>query len=226
MNTQQLTKAVSTLRRQIVPLSQNKLFYKFGGNVNIGSPLGTQPYILNISQASSWVRVFGTDADDEQSHCFMQNRSPLKWNIVINGETAQVHYTFALVSLTKIGASELFNAGTGGLNTITDNVHFTQPAAGFLGVGTLLNKRYFNIHYYRTAVTYSTSGYVGEGKPTIRGSVRIPPAKWINPLGDWKAKGYNPNAMQNYYLIIFNNDSTADADIAFQYNALISGTAV
>lgn len=221
-----LARQVRQLKQAVVPLTQNKLFYKYGGNVNIGSPLGTQPYILNLSQASGWTRIWGTDADDESSHVFMQKPGLMKWQAVINGETALVNYTLALVSLTKIGATELFNSATGGLNTITDNVHFTQPAAGFLGAGTLLNKRYFNIHYYRNTKTYSTSGYVGEGKPNIMGTVKIPGAKWINPNGDWRAKGYNPNAMQNYYLIIFNNDSTADADIAFQYNALIQGTAV
>lgn len=226
MTNVQITKAIKSIKRSIVPLTQNKLFYKFGGNVNIGSPLGNVPYVLNVSQAGNWVRVFGTDPDDEQSHCFMQKRSILKWQCILNGETALINYTFALVSLTKIGATELFNTATGGLNAINDGTHFTSPASGFLGVGTLLNKRYFNIHYYRNATTYSTAGYVGEGIPNIRGTVRIPPAKWINPLGDWRTKGFNPNAVQNYYLIIFNNDSTADADIAMQYNALITGTAV
>lgn len=220
-----LQRQVTRLKRAIVPLTQNKLTYQLSGNFNPGTATGDGFTLIKLSECNLWTRVFGTDADDEQSHCFRQKIGKLKWQLTINGESALVNYTIAVVSLTKIGVTELWNAATGGLNNVNQGQHYLRTS-GFNGMGVFLNKRYFNIHYYRTTTTYSSTGYPGEGKPVRNGTINVPCRDFINPLGDWKVKGYNPAASSNMFLMVFNNDSTLDADIAMQYNYLIQGTAV
>lgn len=220
-----LQRQVTRIKRAIIPLTQNKLSYQLSGNFNPGTATGDGFTLIKLSECNLWNRVFSTDPDDEQSHVFQQKIGKLKWQIITNGESALINYTIVVVSLTKLGVTELFNASTGGLNTVTQGTHYLRTS-GFNGMGVFLNKRYFNIHYYRNTTTYSSSGYPGEGKPVRGGTIRVPNRNFINPLGDWKVKGYNPAAGSNMYLMVFNNDSTLDSDTAMQYNYFIQGVAV
>lgn len=220
-----LQRQVNSLRKAVKPITQNKLFYRLTRNQGIGNVTGDSVTVQNLSKCSDWVRVFGTDADDESSHAFQQQTSNLRWQIVTNGEAARINYTIAVVSLKKNAISELWNAGLGTLNSLTADVHYTRVPS-FNGMGVYLNKQYFNIHYYRTTWTMSTSGYPGEGIPTRQGKISLKPRMFKNPLGDWKAYGTNPDPSSNMFLLTFCNDSTADASVFFQVNYLTSGVAV
>jgi hypothetical protein len=221
-----LARQVATLKRQVRPLTQNKLYYQRTGNVNIGNLLGDNCYILNLTNPGDWNRLWGTDADDEQSHTFTQNKLSFKYQMIFNGERARVQYTCCVVTLTKIGATELYNVGTGSLNALVLNTHYSQ-ALGFPGMGVFLNKRYFNIHYYRTFVSESATNDSPMLNINPKSFTYNKPVTYTNPgTGDWRTGGRQRNATANMYFLVFNSDNSADADVAMQFNALIQGTAV
>lgn len=223
-----LAKQVASLQRAVKPLSQNKLMYHYQvNNQPIGNLSGNGYYVVNLSSTGQWQRVFGTDTDDESSHCFIQQRSTFKYMIdaATQNEGEMIPYTIALVTLTKIGATELFNPGNGALNVLNNQTHYIS--SGLQGQGTLLNKRYFNIHYYRNMTTNFLEGSSTDGASTRSGTIRYnKPITWKTPAQDWRIKTYNPNACGNLYMLIFSSDSTADADVVLRLNGLIQGVAV
>lgn len=194
----------------------------------IGNVGGTNVYILPISQYSTWNRIFGTDADDESNHSAVWKK--FNFDFQINSyDRSDLDYTFYLVSLTKIGQSELFTPSTGGL-------------AGPLGITTLgtnhvvkggttgmafLNKKYFNIHQCKRIITGSVGGSLATETVSLRKRWYLKMAhnkgaghRLQNPKGDWKALPSPQAANQNMYVLIANNDSTVDQSAYFQMNAI------
>ena len=152
-----LYRKVRQIQRQIVPITQNKLYYQLTGNSLIGNAAGNSLFTVNLSKCADWSRVWATDADDEQSHCFVQSKMRLGGQINTNGERALVNTTLFVVSLTKTGMAELWNTAVGTLNTMALGVHFTH-AASTNGLAVYLNPRYFRVHWLKRIYTGSPGG--------------------------------------------------------------------
>jgi len=196
----------------------------------IGNAGGTNVFIQPLSVYANWTRIFGTDADDESNHSALWKKTVLDLQIDAGTERNSIDYAFYVVSLTKLGQEELFTPSSGGLagplgiTSLTNATHFVQ-GGGSTGMA-LLNKKYFNIHHCRRIITGS-GGSVAYETQSLR-------KRWMvklyhnggkghrlqNPKGDWKAIPSPQPANQNLYILIFNNDSTADDSVKFKMLAL------
>lgn len=215
-----LARQVTALKRKVTGTTSE---IQYG--VSVSNPVGTvgatTPYVLPLSQFSGWTRVFGADADDESNHRALWKKSNFDFQIDGQSESDSIDYTMYIVSLTKAGQEELFTQATGTLNgplgasSITNTTHFW--VGGTWGMA-MLNRKYFNIHYCRRLMTGVGTGATVNDINTNRkrgyfkllhngGKGHI----ITNPKGDWKAMASPQVANQNYYVILFNNDSTVDA---------------
>ena len=211
--------------------------YAQGGVSAIGNVGGTNVYIQGLSQYGTaqtgntlWNRVFGTDADDESNHSAIWKKTNIDCEIDTDGEQNNIDYTMFIVSLTKLGASELFTPSTGGLagplgiTSLTDGTHF--QVNGSYGIA-MLNRKYFNIKYVKRIITgtknalaYETSSLRKRMYIKLNHGTKGSGFKLQNPKGDWRAQPSTKVAGQNLYVLIFNNDSTLDASVKFKFNAI------
>lgn len=195
----------------------------------IGNVAGNNIYIQPLSQYGNWTPIFGTDADDASNHNALWKSTSIDMELDTNGERSAVDYTVYIVSLTKLGQEELFTQASGGLagplgvTGLTQGTHFwSGPSRGF----TFLNKRYFNMHFCRRYMTGSNGGQAYEtasNRKRFYCKLKHNAGKGhrlSNPKGDWKALPSPQVASQNYYVLIFNNDSTADQSVYFDFNAI------
>lgn len=230
-------KSVTSLASKVVKLQRDvravksttsEVFYGTGGNSPVGNVGGTNVYIQPLSQYSTWSRIFGTDADDESNHSALWKKTELDMEINANGERANVDYSMFIVTLTKLGQEELFTPATGGLagplgtTTLANSTHYYQALSGM----TYLNKRYFNIIRRKRLVTGSAGALATDTpdlNPRFQTVIKHNAGKGHtlrNPKGDWKAIPSPQVAAQNYYILIFNNDSTADQSVLFRYSGV------
>lgn len=195
-------------------------------NAVIGNGGGDNVYIRPISQYSTWNRIFGTDADDESNHSALWKKTNFDFQIDAGTERNSIDYAFYIVSLTKLGFSELFTPSSGGLagplgiTSLTINRHYVQ-GGGSTGMA-LLNRKYFNIHHCKRIITGS-GGSVAYETASLRKRWYVKMAhnsgkghRLQNPNGDWKASVSPLVPNQNMYILIFNNDSTIDASVKFK----------
>lgn len=205
--------------------------YRVNGadTVVIGNAGGNSQFILPLSQYSQWSRIFGADADDESNHSALWRKSNIDFQIDAENERSNIDYTLYVVSLTKLGASELFTPSSGGLagplgiTSLTNGTHYmTGGSAGM----ALLNRKYFNILHCKRLIT-GTGGAVAYETASLRKRWYVKMAhnggkghRLQNPKGDWKASVSPLVPNQNLYVLIFNNDSTIDTSVKFKMNCL------
>lgn len=219
-----IARQVASIKRKVDGVT-SQVQYQVNAANPIGNVAGNNLYVLPLSQYSGWNRMFGTDADDESNHQALWKKSNFDFEITANGERNQIDYSFYLVSLTKLGMEELFTPATGGLagpqgiTPPSPNTHYTY--GGSAGMG-LLNLKYFNIHQAKRFVTGSPGSLATDTGDLVK--------RWYfkishnngkghvlkNAKGDWKAIPSPQLAAQNYYVLIINNDSTADASVQFR----------
>lgn len=221
------------LKRQVARLTKvaiNKIQYQYNFNFGLTNAAGTPSYAAyNLFKFNNWTRVFGTDADDEvNKNCLIRNLTARTY--ISTSEPDARSYSTWVVQL-KDNASQLLEAGTGNLLTLTSGTHYINS-----GSEVLLNLKYFKVIHHRArhmgvypmskAAGPSSSGAVQNiptnGVDTIQlGSFRIAPARGIrvsNPSGDWKAGIYPQDPSQNYfYLCFWSGDSIADTEYASMY---------
>lgn len=221
-----LQREVTRIKKQIRPLTKNDMFYQYPGTAAIGNALGNSVYVIPLTKCSNWVRVFATDADDESAHFFRMDKLGFKAQIDAAGERAVCSMTAAVLSLTDIGESELFNVSTGSLNALVQGTHYVTNA--FNGLGVYFNKKYFKIHYYRNITTGSPNGLAISNSDLVKSITYTHklPVEFNNPGGDWRAKGFVPKTTKNLFFVIINNDLTFDSSVTLRWNTLIHGTAV
>lgn len=141
------------------------------------------------------------------------NRKNIMVSIRQANEPNLIRYTMFLVSLKDQGAdSTTFDPATGNL-TLANITHYTQ-----LGTDQVrLSPRFFNIH----AVRRFTMGYEGSAGPTAdtrserRFRFKITPKQKLiqNPKGNVFANPaftFPKDPSQNYFIVIFNDNSSAD----------------
>ena len=211
--------------------------YAQGGASVIGNAGGTNVYIQGLSQYGTsqtgntlWNRVFGTDADDESNHSAVWKKTNIDCEIDADLERSNIDYTMFIVSLTKLGAAELFTPSSGGLagplgiTSLTNGRHY--QVNGSYGLA-MLNRKYFNIKYVKRIMT-GTGGAVAYETASLRKRMYIKlnhgtngsGFRLQNANGDWRAQPSTQVAGQNLYILIFNNDSTLDASCRFKFNAI------
>jgi hypothetical protein len=219
------------VRKVVRSMAGLKSTVQYGLGVNneaIGNAGGSNIYIKPLSQYSGWTRIFGADADDESNHSAIWKKSNLDLEIDADLERNSIDYSFYIVSLTKLGFSELFTPSSGGLagplgiTSLTPNRHFSQGSAAM----TLLNRKYFNILSAKRLIT-GTGGSVAYETASLRKRWYVKMAhnkgtghRLQNPNGDWKASVSPLVPNQNMYILIFNNDSTVDASVKFRMTCI------
>lgn len=238
-----LSRKVNYLQRKVnKALKQERdhicrVMYSQGDTLNLGTAAGGQPsQIIPLTTYSYWTRCFGTDADDEQAKKAVIRKSTTEWSIDCNGELDTVGYTIFAVSLKK-NASALIDSSGALLPTFVSGTHYTGT-----GSRVLLNLNYFNVHYVKRRLTgdiFGTRGAGTAGNPTMsnlpsgsdvrfRGRINMSynRGKGLavqNPKGDWKAAGFPQDDTQNYFILVFCDDSTLDAvSPSIKYNTIHS----
>ena len=227
-----LASKVSTLQSTVRQIKSTTSIINYGTGANnpVGNAGGDNVYIYPLSQYGTWTRIFGTDADDESNHSALWKKTELDMQIYTNGERNAIDYSMFIVTLTKLGMEELFTPATGGLagplgiTSLANGTHYWKAGAS-QGL-SFLNKRYFNIIRQRRLVTGSPGVLATDTRdliPRFQTVINHNSGKGHtlkNAKGDWKAIPSPQLAAQNYYILIFNNDSTIDTSVFFQFAGL------
>lgn len=172
----------------------------------------------NLTSYSNQALIFGTAADDTNDNSIRHVSFGMDVLIDANTEDDNIRYSVFLVSL-KDEAAQAVNFSTGAI-TLSSNIHYQ-----FVNGQTLLNKKYFKIHKYKRLITgnYGTAlGLPSSSSGPSRNEHRFYwklklGTKPKNPVGNWNAMPCPRDPSQNYFLIVFNDNSPLDLE-----NPLIS----
>lgn len=224
-----LARQVAKIQRTVKAVTSE---VQYGSNANnpIGNVGGTNVYTLPLSQFSGWGRIFGTDADDESNHSALWKKSNFDFEIDTSGEADPIDYSMYIVTLTKLGMEELFTPASGGLAGpagITPPVNGTHFVIGGTYGMAWLNRKYFNIIKSKRFITGAYGAPAADAN-TLRKRFYVKMSHnggkghvIKNPKGDWKAQPSPTVPAQNYYLLLFNNDSTVDGQsVQLRMNAI------
>lgn len=213
----QLNRKVSTIQ-SLVTVKKNKVFY----GINYANNVSSDYNQYGLTRLSDFQTIFGTDATDGQGRNAMirsvsiDNYVSLRnFGSTLANETDTIGFTYFVVSLKKEASSLL--GTTGLLNSLVANTHYYNNSGK-----VLLNPRYFNIHAYKRftltnnqqSLTLSTAQ--SQYGSDIRWQTRVSIKKHINnPAGDWKAMGFSPDVQDNYYALLFNDNSVLDLEAPY-----------
>lgn len=178
----------------------------------------TGPYnVYNVSAGlSSAAPLWGYNAADmvDVNKAYL-NKKIINVSVRQNNEPNLIRYTMYVVSLKDAGAdSTTFAPATGAL-TLAASTHYTGLASDMIRV----SDRFFNIHATKTF----TMGYQGSAGPTAdtiserRFKIVVTPkTKMINnPKGNVFANtafDFPKDPSQNYFVVLFNDNSAADLE--------------
>jgi len=208
---------VATLVKQVKKL--NKISYDRvtmvmtqGANLAV-----TKPYfIANLcGQMSTWAPTFGSnDADVNNADKVYINS--YKWDVRLSqgSEADRIYYSYFLISLKdQANDSSTFDPATGGLQLV-DGTHFrTLSTDGRV----LLNPKFFNIHRYKRFTMGGRPGDQSAPETRDLSFTIVPKQKLItNPRGNVfgnAAHSFPRDPSQNYFFILFNDDSGADLQV-------------
>lgn len=206
--TQALAKAVRSIQRK---MRGDAEYLNFGRS---WSQSVTADYTaIHLCGFSSWNNIFGVGANDTTANTIIHKSFGIDCYLTLENtvnEPDTTEFTMFLVSLRdSIGPD--FNAGTGAL-TLAPNYHY------YINGGlAMLNKKIFKIHKTRRVVltnhgqALSTSSAQSQGGSDKRFYMRMPVNQKITePYGDWKSIVAPRDPSQNFYLLIFNNNSAVD----------------
>lgn len=235
---------IARLKRQVSKLTAvalNKINYSGTDSFQASTTLGTASYNATpLTRFSAWTRIFGTDADDETQKKAVIRRLSGRWSVFTSEPDAR-QYSMFVVSL-KDEASDLLNSD-GTLAALAQGTHYSDPNG--LGAGTLLNLKFFNVHYHKTFQL----GVYGQSKPatgapnsagaiqnigmTSKDSQRLGKfnlrlgqrgIRVQNPNGDWKAGVFPKDPSKNYYVLTFwSGDSNVDLEVPLFYINWVAG---
>lgn len=205
-----LAKQMRVMKRDTSSVVQ-KLIY---GQSTTSNSVSGDYVVEYLTKMSTWNRLFGTAADDETGRSALLKSITIdnyislqNFGVVYGSETATIKFTYFVVSLKDRG-NALFNESTGDLNTLVNGQHYVKN-----GGQVLLNRQYFNIHAYKPftlsnmGTAYSNTLY----KLDKRFIVKLRPKKMItNPNGNWKALNCPQDPSQNYFQLLFNDNSLLD----------------
>jgi len=209
-NMQTLAKAV----RQLQNKDRNEAEYLNYTQQFLDNNVDAPCRIVNLSDYSGMISTFGTSANDNEDNKIIHKSVGMHCRVslenVVNNEESTIGFTAFLVSL-KDEVGNVYNNLTGGLTLTLGATHeIIQGMA-------LLNKKIFNIHktkkftltnYNQALISPAAQSQYGTDK---RWYWRLPINKTItNPRGDWKQLGCALDPSKQYYLLIFNDNSSSD----------------
>jgi len=216
-----LAKAVKVLQQKDKVDAQYLNFTQQVFEQNVAAPL----HYVNLSDFSGMISTFGTSANDNVDNRIIHKSVGMDCRVTlenaINNEESTIGFTAYLVSL-KDDIGNVYNNLTGGLTLTLGSTH--EIIQGMV----LLNKKMFNIHKTkRFTLTNYNQALISPAAQTQFGTDyrwywRLPINKTINnPRGDWKQLGCALDPSKQYYLMIFNDNSTSDLESpAFSYVAV------
>lgn len=216
---QVLAKSVRSIQRKINKQHQLLNYVQSDSAVNQN---GDYTY-YNLCNYSSLTPVFGTDADDDNNYKIVHQSVGLDMYLTlentINNEENTITFTMFLVSL-KDDIGGAFNPSNGALS-LNVNQHYVIRN----GL-TLLNKKCFNIHKIKRRVltnhgtALTSPSAQSQGGSDCRWYWKISMNKVVqNPTGDWKNLQSALDPSKQYYVLIFNDNTTLDGESpALTYN--------
>jgi len=207
-----LAKAVKKLQNKDKTDAQYLNFTQQTFEQNLVAPVG----IVNLSDFSGMISTFGTSANDNVDNRIIHKSVGMDIRVTlenaINNEESTTGFTAFLVSL-KDQVGNVYNNLTGGLTLTLGATH--EIIQGMV----LLNKQIFNIHKQKrfTLTNYNQALISPAGQSQYgtdhRWYWRLPINKTIiNPRGDWKQLGCALDPSKQYYLMVFNDNSSADLE--------------
>lgn len=227
--TESVAKKVTALARTVKKLNQisyDKVMFKgYGHDGGIAQPY----YAFHVNQLTSqWDPVFGYDSADIQNvNKVYVNSYKVDARIRQGSEADLIYYTAFIVSLKDQAAdSTTFDPLTGNL-TLANGIHYEQIGANGK---VLMSKSMFNIHAYKRFYMGGRSG--DQSAPVLRDlSFTIKPKQRLiqNPKGNvfgLSGLSFPKDPSQNYYLILFNDDSVADGQVNFINVSVLASCAI
>jgi len=159
-----------------------------------------------------WTPIFGSNnTDSSNADKIYVNSYKMDVRLIQSNEADRIFYTMFIVSL-KDDANDAttFDPATGNL-TLANGVHYqTLSTNGRV----LVNQKFFNIHQYKR---FEMGGRPGDqSTPETRDlSFTIVPKqkKIVNPRGNCLGNAtytHPKDPSQNYYMLLFNDDSLGD----------------
>lgn len=212
--------------KKLNAVSYDKVMFK---GYSQDTSLTTPYYVYHVNNlTSSWTPLFGYDGGDVNNiNKLYVNSYKIDARVRQNTEADLIYYTAFVVSLKDQGAdSTTFDPATGQL-TLTDGVHYTTLGAQGK---VLMSKTFFNIHAYKRFYMGGRSG--DQSAPVLRDvSFTIKPKQRLiqNPKGNILGVGglsFPKDPSQNYYLILFNDDSGADFQVNSINVSMMASTAI
>lgn len=209
---QALAKSVRSIQRKM--RNQHQLLnYKQSGSQD---SMSADYNYYNICNYNGMTPVFGTDADDDNNYKIVHQSVGMDFYLslenTINNEKDTIGFTIFLVSL-KDHIGSAFNPSTGAL-TLNANQHYVIQN----GL-TMLNKKCFNIHKVKRRVftnhgtSLSNPSAQTQSGTDCRWYWKIGLNKVIqNPTGDWKTLSSALDPSKQYYVLIFNDNSSFDGE--------------
>lgn len=166
---------------------------------------------FHLNDFSSWGRIFGTTSNDDAENGVIWKSSGIDMKFTTGNEPANVNFTVMLLQCKDTAKSLI--GSTGALTLTNGDTHYTQSGL------TMVNKRFFNILKIRrfslgnNGQVASTSTAQTQFGTDRRFYMKISPNKKIvNPTGDWKNLTQSPDSSGNYYLVVFNDNSSLDLE--------------
>jgi len=209
-----VAKKVATLTRQVKKLSAisyDKVTLVVGGAADAAV---IQPYYqYHVSgNMNSWTAIFGSNtADIINLDKIYINSYKMDVRLSQGNESDRIYYTAFVVSLKDSAAdSNTFDPATGSLQLL-NNVHYqTLPANGQV----LLNPKMFTIHSYKRFMMGGRAGDQSTPETRDLSFTIVPKQKLVvNPRGNVlqnAAHTFPKDPSQNYYILLFSDDSNAD----------------
>lgn len=216
-----LRTAVKRLRRegsQIVYLTNRVQASAVGSTTGLSN---TSPYFYHPHGLSLCTPLFGTTSADLSSNALTHRWTTIRVRFELNSEDDPTKFVMYFVRLTRY-AQRLLNFSNGGLNALIPGTDFNDPATLTTNDVALLSlsPKYFKV-LYRKAFDSKLSWFgtpdnttVMTGQPrqyTWSKTFRIKKRyRMVNPDGNAVDLPCSPVVQQNYYIMVFSDNSLAD----------------
>lgn len=206
---QTLAKAIKNLQLQN---KKKKIILNYTQTYNQG--VSSDYTVFYLSKISSWNPTFGTSSDDGTANSMIHKSMGIDMYLSLENTTNEpdtTGFTMFLVSLKDDAQAGCFDPASGNLAMLPGQHYVTINGL------TLLNKKVFNIHAIRRKVlTNHGTALSGPSAQTQSGTdyrhyfkLRVN-KKIVSPIGNWSALSCPADPSKNYFLIVFNDNSTLD----------------
>jgi len=207
----QLVKAVKALEYKV---NQKQVFLNYQQSFSTG--VTADCTVFKLSNFSNWSAIFGSDANDGNGNAIIHKGFGLDMYLSLENtlnEPDTTMFTIFLVSL-----KDEYNSNSNNFNNVTGDITIAPGFHYAVNGGlVMLNKKVFNIHAIKrrvltnhgTALTAPSAQTQGgtDFRCYIKHRVN---KKIVAPYGDWKSLACPGDPSKNYFLMVFNDNSSLD----------------